>query len=452
MTRWVNLLGIGGVALAVWALIVVIAVFSGFIGEIREHIRVSSPELLLTNLDPDRDHSYDDLRAVIEADDDVAATAPRLTHYGIYYPTGRGRELARTRAQGFDSHAFNYVSLLGIDPAREAGVTELQRWMEPPLSDYEPLRVEVRADPFRISPDRVRLPRESGGPKTPILSTPAGILLAFSRMLKPSDPVRPGMLMNLVSADEKENGELRYIRWSFVSSGGFETGHRLFDDSTAIVDIEELRTILGHDIDRMDSVDLVSSVAIRPRPGVDLAALAARLTDSCRPLSAGHVLTWEEQNAVFLGAVDQERGLMKIVLFAVMLVAGFLVYATLHMMVTQKTKDIGILTSMGATQGSIQAIFILSGLVVATVGCTLGALSGYVSVLLMNPINDWVYATFEAELFPRRVYNMSEVPYRLEADWILTVIFAAVALSLVVAWLPARRAARMEPVQALSYE
>ena len=408
VTRWVNMLGIGGVALAVWALIVVIAVFSGFIGEIREHIRISSPELLLTNLDPDRDHSYDRLRAVIEADDDVEATAPRLDHYGIYYPTDRGRELAMTQAQGFDSHAFNYVTLLGIDPGMEAGVMELDRWLEPSRIGHELLMVEEPANPFRIDPERVRLP--PGGPTTAILSAPAGILLAFARMERRSEPVRPGMLLNLVSADEKDNGELRYIRWSFVSSGGFETGHRLFDDSTAIVDIEELRTILGHDIDRMDSVDLVSSVAIRPRPGVDLAALAARLTDSCRPLSGGVVLTWEEQNAVFLGAVDQERGLMKIVLFAVMLVAGFLVYATLHMMVTQKTKDIGILTSMGATQGAIQSIFILSGLVVATLGCTLGTVSGYLSVIWLNPVNDWLYAKFRVELFPRGVYSMSEVP------------------------------------------
>ncbi len=84
VTRRVNALGVGGVAVAVWALIVVIAVFSGFIGEIRDSIRTSSPELLLTNLAPDRDHSYEALREVIEADQDVLATAPRLSHYGIY--------------------------------------------------------------------------------------------------------------------------------------------------------------------------------------------------------------------------------------------------------------------------------------------------------------------------------------------------------------------------------
>ena len=122
------------------------------------------------------------------------------------------------------------------------------------------------------------------------------------------------------------------------------------------------------------------------------------------------------------------------------------------MMVTQKTKDIGILSSMGATEGAIQTIFLLCGLAVSALGCTLGATFGYLSVIWLNPVNDWMFANFQTELFPRRLYNMDAVPYQLEGGWILTVILAAVILSLLVAWLPARRAARMEPVRALSYE
>ncbi len=448
VTRRVNALGVGGVAVAVWALIVVIAVFSGFIGEIRDSIRTSSPELLLTNLAPDRDHSYEKLREIIEADQDVQATAPRLNHYGIYYPADRRRDPVYTQTQGFQSSQFNFVTLLGIDSGREAPVTDLARWLQPPQSTPQSFAVEDQGDPFDVSPGRLRVTAAGGGT---IVAAPGGILLAFDRITSVDSlrRIRPGTFIDVVSVNERE--DLR-IRWKMVLSGGFETGHRLFDAGTAIIDIEELRTILGHDIDRPGSIDLVTAVAIRPHPGADLQTLAGRLTLACAELGGGQVLTWEDQNRVFLGAVDQERGMMKLVLFAVMLVAAFLVYATLHMMVTQKTKDIGILSSMGATEGAIQTIFLLCGLAVSALGCTLGATFGYLSVIWLNPVNDWMFANFQTELFPRRLYNMDEVPYQLEGGWILTVILAAVILSLLVAWLPARRAARMEPVRALSYE
>ena len=450
VTRRVNALGVGGVAVAVWALIVVIAVFSGFIGEIRDSIRTSSPELMLTNLDPDRHHSYQELREIIEADRDVVATAPRLTHYGIYYPADRRGDSAFAQPQGFQSSSFDFVTLLGIDSVGETRVTNLARWLQLPPSTPPSFAVEDHNNPFDVSPGRLRM--SSGGGA--IIAAPGGILLAFDRISTPrlrSVIIRPGTVIDVVSANEQED-HLRSIRWRMVLSGGFETGHRLFDDGTAIIDIEELRTILGHDIDRPGSIDLVTAVAIRPRPGADLEALTERLTRACAELGGGQVLTWEDQNSVFLGAVDQERGMMKLVLFAVMLVAAFLVYATLHMMVTQKTKDIGILSSMGATEGAIQTIFLLCGLAVSALGCTLGATFGYLSVIWLNPVNDWMFANFQTELFPRRLYNMDEVPYQLEGGWILTVILAAVILSLLVAWLPARRAARMEPVRALSYE
>ena len=86
-SRWVNVLGTIGVAVAVWALIVVVAVFSGFIGEIREGIRGATPDLLLSGLAEDTSFAAVDL--ALRDDRDVASTAPRLRHYGMYYPYGR---------------------------------------------------------------------------------------------------------------------------------------------------------------------------------------------------------------------------------------------------------------------------------------------------------------------------------------------------------------------------
>jgi lipoprotein-releasing system permease protein len=448
-TRWVNVLGIAGLAVAVWALIVVIAVFSGFIAEIREHIRGATADLSLVGVGPRC--SYEQVRAILERDPDVAATAPRLQHYAILFPYGSlMRRVVTTRAAESNPLTFNFVNLIGVDPARERAATHFADWLEaaPPL-----YRVDDPAQPFAVAAHR------TSDPPAPLRADP-GLLLSLKRAAR-GDVLRPGQRIDIVSArfdrSLQGNGQRRElvhrIRRPFTLAGAFETRHRFFDESNAFVDIEVLRDMLGHSQDDPDSVDLVTEVAIRLRPGADLAAATERLEAAVGAVSGGgKVQTWEEINAVFLGAVNQERALMKLVLFAVMLVAAFLIYATLHMMVTQKFKDIGILTSMGATPRGIAAIFVLSACAIALVGCSIGAAAGIASAHWLNDVNDWFRSRFDVELFPTSLYALPRIPYRLEAPWIAQVLAAAFGLALLVAWLPARRAARMDPVAALSYE
>jgi lipoprotein-releasing system permease protein len=445
-TRWVNVLGMAGLAVAVWALIVVISVFSGFIAEIREHIRGATADLTLAGVG--ELCSYETVRAVLERDPDVLATAPRLQHYAILFPYGSPiRRVVTTRAA--EPMTFNFVNLIGVDPERERDATHFADW----LADVPPLyRIDDPSRPFQL-PDELLDDRDQ-------LRADPGLLMSLKRATR-GDVLRAGQTIDIVSArfvrsvgaNGERHEEVVRIRRPFALAGAFETRHRFFDESNAFVHIEVLRDMLGHSIDDPDSIDLVTEIAIRMRPGIDLLAAAMRLEGAVGEISGGgKVRTWEERNAVFLGAVNQERALMKLVLFAVMLVAAFLIYATLHMMVTQKFKDIGILTSLGATPRGIAAIFVLSAFVVALVGCSLGAVAGIASAHWLNDVNDWFRAQFDIELFPTSLYALPRIPYRLEAPWIAQVLGAAFALALLVAWLPARRAARMDPVAALSYE
>ena len=117
-SRWINVLGTLGVAVGVWALIVVIAVFSCFIGEIRTSIRGATPDLLCTGLP--RGASFAAIEAVLAQDKDVQATAPRLRHHAMYFPHGRGTRTQATRALATNPLVFDAVELFGIDPEREA--------------------------------------------------------------------------------------------------------------------------------------------------------------------------------------------------------------------------------------------------------------------------------------------------------------------------------------------
>jgi lipoprotein-releasing system permease protein len=249
------------------------------------------------------------------------------------------------------------------------------------------------------------------------------------------------------------------LQRTFAFAGLYDTGAKLFDEVTALVPIESLRTMLGHHALDDRSIDIVTDVAIRATPGLDeeqLQALAAALLPKVRaalpPGARPEVLTWREQNRVYLDAVEHERAMTSAVLFAVMLIAGFLIFATLHVMVTQKTKDIGILTALGGTPSGVGAIFTHCGMVVGALGCTFGTLAGLVSLVWLNPLNDWMAATFGVELFDRTLFDLPQIPYRIEPDWILLVVLAAFLLTLLVAWLPARKAAYLDPVQALAFE
>ena len=477
VTRRINLLSVFGVSFAVWAMLVVNSVFTGFVSEIRTDVRNSTPDLLVTDLP--HDTGYEHLRAAIEADPAVAASAPRLRHHGICQRL-RGSELPMTASQvDFDHTMGGFALLLGIDPLREPAVTDVAGWLaaagEPMrrhnLLDAPPSTVLDEPDPrrraFLLLPDGVEFrARKRAGIDVPgaaedYRSSSPGLLLGWSR-IRHVGAIREGDPLDLLTAvfGTGATPQLRTHRERMAFAGWFATGHRMFDETQALLSIETLRTILGHDVADPGSIDLVTDVAVRLRPGTSEGAVAAcseRLRAAVQALlPAGSapcsVLDWEDQNSVFLSAVAHEQAMMQFVLFVVMLVAGFVIYATLHMMVVQKWKDVGILAALGGTQRGIGSVFLACGFVVATVGALLGTVAGALSVHWLNDFNDWLFRTTGLELFPRALFDLQRVPVRLEATWMLQVAIGSMLLALVVAFLPARKAARMNPVKALSYE
>jgi lipoprotein-releasing system permease protein len=478
-SRWVNVLGMLGVTVAVWALIVVRGIFSGFIADIRTDVRRSSPDLLVTGLP--HETSFESLRAALLADAGVAAVAPRLRHYGVFYERSVARA-APSSVIGTAAADTSYVQLLGIDQERERDVTPFREWLDrggrPSLRDPGVHGAPELGADLQVPDEIEYAARRRAGLPVPdriadFRSLWPGMLLGRERLsyyLGVGDP------LDVVSVDfarlhdgnssggpPSGAGHLLALQATFAFAGAFHTGAQLFDETTAIVPIEALRTMLGHDALDDAAVDLCTDVALRARGDASAAALqalAARLLPRVlaalpKPLppeAKPEVLTWEQQNAVFLDAVDAERAMMTAVMFAVMLIAAFLIYATLHMMVSQKVKDIGILTALGGSPRGVGQIFTRCGLVIGVVGTTCGAAAGIAFLRVLNPLDRWMLATFDVALFPPDLFDLQEVPYRVETAWVVGFALGALVLTLVVAWLPARKAARMHPVEALSYE
>lgn len=481
LTRRINLLSAFGVLFAVWATLVVDGVFTGFVYEIRRDVRRATPDILVTDLPPRT--GYESLRGAIEAagGDDLVASAPRLRHQALVQPLRTPRFSARAAMASevdFDSMEGGFALLVGVDPALEAKVTDLVRWTERSVQTLatrgvaaDPSPALVETDPERLAqwlvPDEVeyrareRADLPHPGDAAAHRSSWPGILLGwrrypYQRFARIGDPLE--LLTGVVLDDQGGKLATRHIRMAFA--GYYATGYRLVDETSALLPIETLRTLMGHDLSDPGSIDLVTDVAVRLRPDLTPAAseacrarieaaVQAALPPGSGPCAA---LDWEAQNAVFLTAVAHEHKMMQFVLFVVMLVAAFVIYATLHMMVVQKWKDVGIVAAVGAAPRQIGTVFLLCGAAVGVVGALSGALVGVLTVQNLNGINDWLFANFGVELFPRVLFDLPRIPVHLTTDWTITVTVAAVALTLLVSWLPARRAARMNPVQALSYE
>lgn len=441
--RPINLLGSIGFVIAVAALIAVGCVFAGFIEEVRAHIRGSSPSL--TYIDESYEASFAEFEQIVAADPDVIAVAPRIVWDGLLYFENQREKKHYTRIGDRDLRTTNYYRIVGIDWERECKVVEIRDWVERVSGRL--LGVAKLDTPFYVDPDR--------GPRRGDFDYgEEGILLGRSRAFRQNPPTGVGQRVRLASARLSPSGGLESVTWKLAVSGAFSSGRdRDLEHETAFVDIETLRKIFGEDIDDPDSLDIFgeASIALRDESAMD--EVAARLNK--RLLAAGmrgKVVTWEERNERFLQAVTTERNIMRIVLTILVVVASFLIFALLSVMVTQKTRDIGILAALGATRRGVLSIFMWNGAAIAAIGTGLGLIAGWLLVIYLNPINRWLLERLGVGIFPAEIYGAQQVPYVLDPWWFAQVAIGAMSIALIFSFFPALRAARFDPVRAFRHD
>ncbi|MDA0374342.1 MAG: ABC transporter permease [Planctomycetota bacterium] len=434
LARPINLLGVVGIMLGVWALIVVVSIFSGFLKEVARHLQSSTADMTAINLP--EGVPFDEIRAIVEADPNVAACSPRIVWQGLVHPFGDQVGRAAPPAGMSELGAATpFVSVLGIDPDLERGVTRFRDWLD--VLDDPTLRVADLDAPLAM---RDGLP---------------GLVLSRQRMAE--DGVVAGDRAKLtVGRMRREGGreELDFRPLACTVAGAYETSYAGFDGMNVFVHIDTMRGFLDGDA-RSESAN---EVAIRLHDTAEAANTAARLQRALAEGVAGRgaswirVRTWAEANAGRIGNVEHQRSLMKLVLFVIMVVAAFLMYATLSMMVTEKTHDIGILTAMGASPRGVMAVFTGCGVAIAVVGAGLGVAFGCLSSIYLDSLNKFLTANFGIDLFPVRIYHLRHVPYDLDPVWISQVAGSALVVGALVAAIPAWRAARYDPLDSLRNE
>jgi lipoprotein-releasing system permease protein len=164
------------------------------------------------------------------------------------------------------------------------------------------------------------------------------------------------------------------------------------------------------------------------------------------------VLDWTQANDSFFAAVTVEQNVMFLILTLIILVAAFNVISSMIMMVKDKTSDIAVLRTLGATRGSIMRIFLMCGASVGVTGTLTGTLIGVVFCKNIENIRQWLQGALGTKLFDPEVYYLTHLPAKLELPTVLQVMAMALILSLLATLYPSWRAARTDPVEALRHE
>ena len=164
------------------------------------------------------------------------------------------------------------------------------------------------------------------------------------------------------------------------------------------------------------------------------------------------VVSWEEANRKFLDVLNVEKMMMFFLLIFIVLVAAFSITNTLITSVYQKTREIGLLKALGCSDGAVMRIFVFQGLLVGVIGSLAGTLTGILVIHFRNDILRFVSQISGRDLFPKNFYFFNELPAHIVPQDLLIIVGASIILCTFGALLPAWRAARLDPAEALRYE
>ena len=262
--------------------------------------------------------------------------------------------------------------------------------------------------------------------------------------------IRPGDDVTIMLATVGDNARPTSDNCTVVDF--YDSNMHEYDSTFAFMPISELQKMRGM-IDPVTQEGSVSTIQIKLKETANLNEVRNKLIALLPPEQTGYdIRTWEDTQRPLLSAVKMELTILNILLFLIIAVAGFGILATFYMIVVEKTKDIGILKALGAPSRGIMSIFLGYGLSLGSVGTGVGIILGLVFVCYINEIADLVAIVTGQEVFDPTIYFFSEIPTIVSPWMVVWVAIGAIMIAVMASVLPALRAARLHPVEALRYE
>jgi len=405
----ITLISVGGVAVGVMVLIVVLAVMSGFETSLKEKILGINSHIWILPQTPGRLEDYQNIVRRVAAIPHVTFAAPFTTHEVMLVADGH---VSGTIIRGIDPGHTDQMAALG----RHLHGQELRPLIDPPPRASEAGAVPPAANRgIVLGKDLARHLLVFPGQQVMVTSPMGGLTPA-------------GILPNMRG---------------FTVTGTFDTGMYEYDAKLALMSLQQAQ-------DFFELGDAVHGIEVKVDDIYRVHEVSEAIRGALGP--AFWTRDWMQMNRNLFAAIRQEKVLMFIILVLIILVAAFNIVSTLIMMVMEKQADIAILKAMGARHGGIYKIFMLEGMIIGVVGTLLGCLGGLVFAWNLQSIAGLVERVLGINVFPRDVYFLDKLPVELHPMDIGLIMLTAIVVSFFATLYPAMNASRLNPVEALRYE
>jgi lipoprotein-releasing system permease protein len=432
LKRRITYFAILAVALCVFIVLVVMTVMAGLVNDFKEKNHLFTGDCVVSTESLVGFAYYEDFIKILEETDFVEAVSPAVKSYALI-----GRRGSERRAG---------VEILGIDPALHSRVTGIGRTLEYHKEDAS-RAFEPEHDPnlpgvvFGID---LLYQRDVHGNYTHE-SSPSRMSYSVSCFPLTPRGAQPGSSMEMVNTK------------TFYFSDKSQSGLARVDGSLVYLPLESTQILCGMtDPNRASAIHIKFKKDVKLQAGCDK---VAALWDSFKQKNADRdkaflldkvaVRSWKDYRRSSIAPMEKEQTVMTVMFGFVGITTIFIVFVVSYMIISHKTKDIGILKSIGASNCDIIQLFAVFGFLVGLLGSGIGLLAGWVFLAKINEIENWLFEHFKWQLWDRTIYAIGDIPNRIEAEVVITIFISAIVACLIGVLAPSWQAARQRPVETL---
>jgi hypothetical protein len=376
---------------------------------------------------------FEDFVKILEQEDIIEGVSAVIKSYALVSPVGTERNRG--------------VEIMGLEPVRHSKTTgfgetlyhhrnDVSRAFEPV---YEPNHVGC------VTGIDLVLDRDAKG-RYSYDSSPTGLGLAISCFP-----------LNAKGALAKAGAGMVNTK-AFYFSDSSHSGLARVDSSMIYLPFDQAQMLCGMD----GPVKRVNAVHLKFKPDVKLEAgceRVASLWQKFKKEKAGErqaellenvsVQSWKEYRRMFIAAMEKEQTMMTAIFTLVGITTVFIIFVVFYMIISHKSKDIGILKSIGVSNADIIQLFLGFAFIVGLLGSVVGVVGGWRFLVHINEIEDWLFEHFKFQLWDRTIFAIGDIPHTIDLKVLGIIMLSAIVASLVGAVVPSWQAAKQEPVETL---
>ncbi len=429
--RRISYLALVAVALCVFTVFVVMTVMTGLLNDFKQKNHNFAGDCIVGTESLVGFAHYEDFMKILEQADFIEAVSAAVKSYALINPKGSQRSIG--------------VEIMGIDPVRHSQATGFRETLHYNKNDvsrtfkpsYDPnLAGCVVGIDLWLRRDAKGRYTYAAGPEKQALN-----VSCF--------PLTPKGALAKAGAGEVET---RTFYYSDISHSGLAR----VDSSFIYLPLEQAQSLCGMDrpIKRASAIYIRFRPNTKPEAGCEKVALlwqqfARENKESAELLNTVKVQSWKDYRRPFIAAMEKEQTMLTAMFILVGVTTVFIVFVVFYMIISHKSKDIGILKSVGISNRNVLLLFLCFAFWVGAFGSAIGAAAGWRFLVHINQIEAWLFEHFKFQLWDRTIYAIGDIPNQIEFKLLAVIILSAIASCLIGALVPSWQAARLKPVETL---